>query len=907
MPIEPGRTLLHYRIVEKLGEGGMGVVWKALDTSLNREVAIKILPEAVFHIPDRLARFEREAKLLASLNHPNIATVYGFHEAEGTHFLAMELVEGEDLAERLARGPMSVVDALETARRIADGLAAAHERGVVHRDLKPANVKRAPDGTVKVLDFGLAKSVEAGAAESAESLSMSPTMTSAGTMAGMILGTAGYMSPEQARGKPVDARTDVWAFGCLLYEMLAGRPLFTGETVSDTFAELLKSDPDWSQLPAETPAAATRLLRRCLQRDPQRRLHHMADAGLELEEALADPTPATEAGAARATGGVKERLGWIALVLALVAALGYLALRPQPVPAQPLLQSTLQPPEGWDFDPGAPFALTRDGRRLAFVAKPRTESDAAISGDSALWVRDLGSTEARRLATADGNAHPFWSPDGRWIAFYGQGKLNKIEARGGPVIPICDATDGRGGSWSESGIIVFQRRWSEGLMKVPPGGGTPEPVTTLDDDRLDVAHRWPQFLPDGRRFLFYVVSTTNPTSSEHSGIYVGSLDSNETRKLLTSESRGLYARGHLLYRFGSTLMARRFDPETLEFDGDPSPVATDVTGGVISWGGAQFGVAEEDLLVHLRGTDSLLSVLAWRDREGKLLETFGEPAGYWDPALSHDGRRLAVAIGANTDSVDIWIYDLERGTRIRFTSDPALERSPVWSPDDERLAFVSGRGKTNEIWVQSVSGRAAGERVFASDTEIIVRDWSQDRRRILFNYLERADDSVDIWAFDLETSEAEPLISGKFEQQQPSVSPDGKWLAFMSDESGQTELYVQTVENPDRHWMVSSDGQATWAWNPYWRSDGRELFYLRGRTLMAVPVTPGAGFPFGMPRPLFAARVKSGAGSNYVVAQDGERILTNELPPTDPSMSGARLIQNWSAALDATGTGTESR
>jgi dipeptidyl aminopeptidase/acylaminoacyl peptidase len=381
-------------------------------------------------------------------------------------------------------------------------------------------------------------------------------------------------------------------------------------------------------------------------------------------------------------------------------------------------------------------------------------------------------------------------------------------------------------------------------------------------------------------------------SSEHTGIHVGSLDSNETRHLLRSESRGLYARGHLLYRLGTTLMARKFDLSTLELADDPTPIATDVTGGAISWGGAQFGVAETDVLVHLQGMEGSLSVLTWRDRDGILLDTLGEPVGYWDPAISHDGSRLAVGLGV--DTVDLWIYDLEQDTQTRVTFDPFEHRNPVWSPDDTQLAFLSSREAEGEIWVRSTSGHGGEKRLFTANTDIVLTDWSSDGRLIFFTYLERSDDSMDIWTLDVETAEAKPLISGEPEQLAARQSPDGKWLAFVSDESGNSEVYVQTFPNADERWMVSSDGGARWAWNPIWRNDGRELYFLRGRTVMAVPVTVGAGFPFGAPRPLFAAPVKSNQGNIYAVSQDGQRILTNELPPADPTKAGARLIQGWS-------------
>ncbi len=433
-------------------------------------------------------------------------------------------------------------------------------------------------------------------------------------------------------------------------------------------------------------------------------------------------------------------------------------------------------------------------------------------------------------------------------------------------------------------------------MKVPAGGGTPQPLTTLDKDRFDIAHRWPHFLPDGRQFLFYVVSTTNPVTSEHSGIYVGSLDSGETRFLLKSESRAAYANGHLLYRAGSTLMAHPFDLSTLGFSGDPIPVASDVTGGAISWGGAQFGAAEADVLVHLRGTQSSNTVLTWRDQDGNVLDTIGEPDNYWSPALSHDGSRLAVEIG--TDASDVWIFDLERDSRTRFSFDTASDRHPLWSPDDELLAYASAQEAEGEIWVRPTSGLGDARLVFTAGTNIVLTDWSSDGRLIFFDYQQLVgDNDLDVWVLDMQTLEAKPYISGKFAQGGARLSPDGRWLAYFSSESGTNEIYVQRFPEADGRWMVSSDGDDRGAYWPTWGDDGRELFYTTGDSVLAIPVTPGGGFPFGTPRTLFGVIVKSGVGSGLVVTDKGQRILCNELSPTDPSKSGVRLIQNWSAAL----------
>lgn len=884
-----GNTLAHYQITEALGKGGMGEVYRARDSKLGRDVAIKVLPETMSQEPERLARFEREARTLATLQHANIASIYGFETTKDTRFLVMELVEGEDLSERLQRGAIPIEDAIDFGLQLAQGLAAAHAVGVIHRDLKPANIKISPDGELKILDFGLARAY---ADEQASDIENSPTITAAMTKDGVILGTAAYMSPEQARGKRVDHRADVWAFGVVLFEMLTGRRVFDGETVSDTLAGVLRADIPWDALPKKTRPALRRLLERCLERDPLRRLQAIAEARIALEDLKAGRgdvalRQASERSAALAG---RERIVWIVAVVALVVVVAALSLLRHPTPELRLTQSTILPPTGWDFAPASPFAVSPNGRSVAFVAIARPDNEAEAIGSTSLWVRDLDEPESRQLTSEGGEAYPFWSPDGRWLGFFTDGKLNKIEARGGPVIRMAETSDGRGGTWNRDGTIIFQRGWSEALMKIAAGGGAPEPLTTLNKERFDTAHRWPHFLPDGRHFLFYVVSTTNTVASEYSGIYLGSLDSNDTRQLLRSESRALYTQGHLLYRVGTTLMARPFDLDTYEFTGDPVPVATDIPGGAISWGGAQFGVSETGVLVHMRGAGATSSLLHWRNLDGEIVGTVGDPAGYWEPAISHDGSRIAVSVGEAAG--DIWIHDLERGLRTRFTFDPADDRDPLWAPDDSRIVFDSARKGANEIYARSTTGQGDVELLYESDTRITLHDWSRDGRLILFDRLTLGNDGWDIWTFDMETSEAAPLLTGPFQQLAAKLSPDGKWLAYQSDESGTNEVYVQAFPEPRGRWMISNGGGE----QPVWRADGRALFYVSARKITSVETVTDGGFAFGAAKELFSVNIK-GNGA-FAVSNDGQRILTNELPPVDPSKVGARLIQNWTVLLE---------
>jgi serine/threonine protein kinase/Tol biopolymer transport system component len=888
-----GKKLGHYEITATLGKGGMGEVYRARDLTLGRDVAIKVLPADMSEDPERLARFEREARTLATLQHSNIASIYGFEIADNVRFLVMELVDGDDLSQHLRLGSLAVDDVVDQGIQMAEGLAAAHAVGIIHRDLKPANIQVSPEGQLKILDFGLARTY-IDEHVSGTDLQHSPTLTRM-TEVGMILGTAAYMAPEQARGKRADHRSDIWSYGVVLFEMLTGQRLFEGETVSDTLAGVLRADVPWDQLPKDTPPTLRRLLERCLERDPSRRLQAIAEARISLEDLKAGSSvgPVQQPVAEDGPRPGRERLLWMVAVVALTAVIAALVFLPSPEPDLPLVQSTLLPPEGWDFAPASPFAVSPDGSQVAYVAIARPDNESTAAGSNSIWVLDLASPEPRQLTNTDGDAYPFWSPDGRWLGFFANGKLNKIEARGGPVIPLCVATTGRGGSWNTDGIILFQRAWSEGLMKVPAAGGTAEPVTTLNKDHFEIAHRWPSFLPDGQHFLFFVVSTANPAASEFTGLYVGSLESNEVQQLLKSDSRALYAREQLLYRAGSTLMAHPFDVSRQRFTGEPIPLTTDVPGGSISWGGAQFGTSESGVLVHMRGAQSSSTLLRWRDRDGEVVKIISDPAGYWEPRLSNDGTRIATTVGQ--DVGDVWIYDLTREMRTRFTFDPADDRTPLWSPDDSQVAFVSSRGSEGEIYVRPISGQGDARLLYSAGEQIALTDWSSDGRLLFFDRVNPDEGGSDIWTLDVETAEATRLLSGSWIEN-ARLSPDGKWLAFNSDESGKAEIYVQPFPASGGRWMISNDGAPGRASVPSWRADSRELFYMRGAEIIAVSVMGDAGFSFGTPEALFGVSVTS-SKVKFSVSTDGQQILTNELPPTDQSRIGARLILNWSSAL----------
>ena len=665
----------------------MGEVFRARDTKLGREVAIKVLPATFAADPDRLARFEREARLLASLNHPNIGAIYGVEETAGVMALVLELVEGQTLAEKLAgrraEGPgLPMAETLAIARQMADALDAAHERAIVHRDLKPANIIITSDGVVKVLDFGLAKIEPGNAGLSGDrGLTHSPTVIGP-TLQGVLLGTAPYMSPEQARGKPVDKRTDIWAFGCVLYEMLTGRRAFGGETTTDSVAAILEREPDWSALPPATPRAVRTLLRRCLEKDPKRRLRDIGDTGVELDDAAASDSSTATPGAAVRTQSWRAAS---AIVLATAIASGvataaWLRARSSPVPHRPA-QFMFAAPDGHTLDVSRP-APSPDGSRIAFVA-----IDA--SGTPSIWMRSLGAIAPQPIAGTQGVLSPiFWSPDGRWLGFFAEGRLKKVEAAGGPVLNIATIANSLGAAWGADNVIIVAPANRTVLHRVSAAGGTPEPITTLNTDRKENSHRWPRFLPDGRHFLF----TARSDVKENTTIYVGSIDSREITSLGAAQSNADYAApGYLLYAQEGTVMARRFDARTLSLSGEAFPVAANVIHTTPS-ASAFFDVSADGSVLAYEADVRLLATLTWFDRAGRTLGTVGPDKNYTEVRLSPDGRLAAVVIpDPDSGNRDIWLADVRSGALTRFTSTPANDWQVAWSRDGRVLAFASDR------------------------------------------------------------------------------------------------------------------------------------------------------------------------------------------------------------------------
>ncbi len=786
-----GTRLGSYEITAKLGEGGMGEVWRATDSKLGREVALKLLPEDFAADPERLARFEREAKLLASLNHPNIATLHALEHLEGRHVLVMELVEGEGLDERIARGPIAVDEAIAIALQIAEGLEAAHEKGIVHRDLKPANIRIRPDGTVKVLDFGLAKAWESEHADS--NLSLSPTITARHTRAGVILGTAAYMAPEQAAGAGADRRADIWAFGVVLWEMLTGRHLFDGETVSHVLASVLKDQVDLEALPSGVPSRIRDLIERCLQKKPRRRLQAIGDARILLEEYLADPEgfepqigPA--AAVAAAPSPTRRVLPWAAagvLAATLVATLGVLAMR-KPAPAR-VVRFDITAPEALS-EVGAP-KLSPDGRAIAFNA-----TDA--KGVTQIWLRSLDDLEPRPLPGTDGATRPFWSPDSRYLGFVAGGKLKKVPLAGGPPQTLADTPTGSDGSWSTTGVILFDGQSNDPILKVPATGGTPQPAVSADASSGVTSVAWPQFLPDGKHFLY----VADATGGGQRHLMVASLDGKEApRKLLEVESLVQYAPpGYLLYVRESSLLAQPFDPVACEARGEAVPLAEQL--GTTSLGLADFSASDNGTLVYRSGWTARRR-LVWVDRSGAEQGDADEPAVYREMALSPDGRRLAVTItDSRSDNSDIWLRDLERGVTSRFTFDAARDFAPVWSPDGATIVFTSTRDDTTALYTKSALGGGSPTLLFKSEGALSAQDWSRDGRFILVNRMGETT-GFDIWALAMDgpdKGKGTPLVDTQFTEVRPAFSPDGRWFVYQSNESGRFEIYVQPFPGPGR-------------------------------------------------------------------------------------------------------------
>ncbi len=886
-----GQTLSHYRITGKLGAGGMGEVYRATDTRLGREVAIKVLPENFAQDADRLARFQREAQLLASLNHANIAAIHGLEEAGGRRYLVLEYVPGETLASRVARVAIPREEALQLARQIAEALEAAHEKGIIHRDLKPGNIALTADGTVKVLDFGLAKALEGESA--AVDPSQSPTLSLAATHAGLIMGTAAYMSPEQARGAAVDKRADIWAFGCVLYEMLTGRRAFTGDTASDTLASVLKVEPDWKALPADTPPKLHSLLRRCLNKNAKQRLHDIGDVRLEIEELIAGKTEILSAAsdsAARMAAAPEAKwrrvLPWgiaTALGLALLL-LGWNRWQARQTGLTEQVRFEIAPPGNEIFAvPAFPMAvLSPNGKKLAFI------TGLGLGGN--LYLRNLDDLEARPLAGVSDAHNLFFSPDSKWVGFTTGGKMMKVSVDGGAPVPVCDAEWG-GGAWGVDGRIIFSRSYNSGLWRVSADGGQPEKFTEPDVSRGELAHWWPQFLPSGEWVLF----TNFGTPIEKARIEALSLKTKEKRVLVEGAVYGKYApTGHLLFFRGKTLFAAPFDAAKLAVTGASFPVLDDVS----YWpqnGFAALSFSENGTAAYL--TSSAVSrsqSLVWIDRKGNATPVSAAPGTYEQPRLSPDGKRVAYASKEAGALLDIWVRDLERGTRSRLTHGPATVSAPVWTPDGKRIIYLSERPVFDLYW-RAADESAPEEALLTSRNDKQPTSVSPDGKWLLFRE-SGAETGEDIYVLPLQ-GEHKPQAWRKtpFNEEAAMYSPDGRWVAYSSNDSARSEVYVQAAAGTGGRWQISTEG----GFEPVWARNGRELFYRQGDEIMAVPISPGPEFKAGKPAPVFKERFqRRNEGANYDVSPDGQRFL---IPREDTQFAAQvriHVVLNWFEELE---------
>ena len=874
LTLTPGIRLGAYEVIASIGEGGMGQVFRARDTKLDRDVALKILPEAFAQDADRLARFQREAKTLASLNHPNIAAIHGLEDSGGVTALVMELVEGDDLSQRIARGAIPLDEALPIAKQITEALEAAHEQGIIHRDLKPANIKVRPDGTVKVLDFGLAKALDPvlGSGE----VSQSPTITTpAMTRAGVVLGTAAYMSPEQARGRQADKRSDVWAFGCVLYEMLTGTRVFDADGMSDTIAAVLRAEPDWTRLPPHLPQSITRLLKRCLEKDHKRPLRDIGDARLEID---AHAESAARGGVTQPapTLSRRSRLVWlsaVAVLLLVTVALAAWATRAMPAPAE--VRFNIDTPGVSDPLDLASLAVSPDGLNVAFVA--------AVDGQPHVWVRSLDSVVSRPLTGTAGASLPFWSPDSGSVAFYADGSLKRIDLAGGLVRVLGKALFGFGGAWNRDGAILMVQSPASPILRTSADGTTPVEITRLDGKQM--GHAQPHFLPDERHFLYFVQGTPDVR-----GAYVGQLDEPGTRRLFDADSAGVYISGHLPFVRRATLFAQPFNLSRLEPAGEPFLVADDVSGSQLAGVSASAG----GVLAFRTGTVSVERQFVWLDRSGKELGTVGDAATEkLYPSASPDLGQLAFFSLVN-GNVDIWLLDTRRSVLRRFTDYVGVDLFPVWSRDGWRIAFGSDHNGKPGLYEKSTTGADTEELLLPGEAgNVVASDWSPRDDVLLFQR------DQDLWALPMRGSERKPfaMTQTEFEEREGKFSPDGRWIAYVSNSSGPFEVYIQPFPGPGQQVRVSTRGGA----QVQWRADGRELFYiaLDGK-LMAVPIdmsANGQSVTPGIPVPLFTTRVgriigPGGSGPQYVVSADGQRFLMSTLVQ-DGSSSPIRVIVNW--------------
>ncbi len=885
MPLSVGTKLGPYEILGPLGAGGMGEVYRARDSRLGRDVAVKVLPEHLAATPELRQRFEREARAISSLNHPHICTLHDIGHQDGVDFLVMEHIEGETLAARLEKGALPTPEVLRYATEIADALDKAHRQSMVHRDLKPGNVMLTKSGA-KLLDFGLARVMApatpgggSGGLPGAAMLSHSPTVSTPLTAAGMLVGTFQYMAPEQLDGREADARSDIWAFGATVYEMATGKKAFEGHSQASLIASILKEQPRRiAELQPLTPPGLDRLVERCLAKDPDDRWQSARDLAHELEwiaragSQAGVPAPV----AARRRG--RERIVGAAAILSTLGMIAFAAGFVMRAPAKPeIVRFEIKPPSAIQFQDAPRISL--DGRILAYSATDST-------GISRIWLRPLAGTTAQPLAGTEGIVQrPFWSPDSRYLGFFANGKLKKIEVSGGPAITICDAPTGADGSWGRDGVILYDGGTSDPIKRVPASGGVPV-AAALPDTALHLGVGWPCFLPDGRHFVYMMIG-------DKATLRVGSLDSKDTRELGPAESRTEFAPpGYLLFMRGGSLVAQAFDERALKLTGEPFPVAEPVRAGPN--GGGDFSVSRNGVLVYAVGA-GLSGRLLWVGRDARRQEIGGTSniPTLLNPALSPDARRVAVRVlDPQVRTRDIWLVDLARGVTSRFTFEPSNENHPLWSADGARILYFSDASAARGLHIKSATGAGGDELLLKSSDDLVPTDWSRDGRYVIY---ERAPVTShnEIWALPtFGDRKPFPFLQGQFNQYQGRLSPDGEWMAYMSDESGRPEVYVQTFPDHGGKWQISTGGGL----DPHWRGDGRELFYLSNdQRMMAVSIRTTPAFEADVPKPLFPVQVLVpglGLRTHYAVTADGQRFLL-AAPLGSETLAGTQVVLNW--------------
>ncbi len=889
-----GQSISHYRVTAKIGAGGMGEVYRATDTKLGREVALKVLPQEFAQDAGRMARFQREAQVLASLNHPNIAAIYGLEHQDKTQALAMELVEGPTLAERIAQGALPLDEALPIAKQIAEALEYAHERGIVHRDLKPANVKLTPDGKVKILDFGLAKALSDDTA--AQDVSHSPTLSIAATKAGLILGTAAYMSPEQARGKPADRRADIWSFGVVLFEMLTGRQMFTGETATDVMAAVVRAEPDWAIIPPGVPQHVRELLRRCLTKDSRLRLQAIGEARIAIEQAIANPEAVASAAQPTATPGVAQPawLRWLPWAIAAIAV-GFAGLtlwRTPPAAENSAARFAIPLPPGAAL--GAPnclnLTISPDGNHIAFVL--------TTEGGTQLMLRAANALDLTPVSGSEGGVCPFFSPDSKWLGFVSGGTMKKVRSAGGSPLDIApmETADFRGAAWLPGDTIVFSPNASAPLSTVSANGGSPKALTSLLADKKERTHRWPYALPGGKAVLFTVGTSDSPDNYDDSRIDAVVVATGERKTVLQGASMAQYLSStrQLIFAKNGSLYAVAFDEEKLECRGESAPVVQGVQGNVTT-GAVSFAISTNGSLVYLPGASAQAERrLVWFDRQGKVEALPAPLRSYADPQVSPDGRRLAVAIVSGRNS-SVWTYDLERNSLNRLTFDTSI--SPIWSPDGKRIAFLGQQpGRRPRVEWKLADGSGESETLWEPPNPGNPASISPDGKWLAIA-METAQNQGDIFVVPLQGDrKAQAFVSGPANEVHPSFSPDGRWLAYASGETGRNEVYVLPFPRAAGRWQVSFEGGL----EPRWSSDGKEIFYRSPNGLMSATVeASGSAFRFGTPK-LLVKRTFDVYGSNsatYAVSKDGKRFLQIVPGAAQGSAAGLEVVLHWADEL----------